>query len=326
MSVKTENITIEDLLNKVSTYDDNTEDQTLIRNAYDYAYRKHFSQKRITGDDYITHPLNVAWILTDVKADGITIAAALLHDTIEDSDSTYEEIENLFGAYVAKIVDGVTKINRLNFSTDSEQIAANQRKILVGLSSDVRVLIVKLADRLHNMRTLYVLSEAKQKRKAKETLEILTPVAHRLGMYKLKSELEDLSLRYLNPDAYYDIVEKLNLKKTERDEAVGKMLEEVSELLNEHNIVHEIKGRSKSIYSIYNKMNKGKKFEDIYDILALRVFVNTEQECYLALGLIHSKYKPVPKRFKDYIAMPKTNLYQSLHTTVFGIDGQLFEI
>lgn len=326
MSVKTENITIEDLLNKVSTYDDNTDDQTLIRNAYDYAYRKHFSQKRITGDDYITHPLNVAWILTDVKADGITIAAALLHDTIEDSDSTYDEIENLFGAYVAKIVDGVTKINRLNFSTDSEQIAANQRKILVGLSSDVRVLIVKLADRLHNMRTLYVLSEAKQKRKAKETLEILTPVAHRLGMYKLKSELEDLSLRYLNPDAYYDIVEKLNLKKTERDEAVGKMLEEVSELLNEHNIVHEIKGRSKSIYSIYNKMNKGKKFEDIYDILALRVFVNTEQECYLALGLIHSKYKPVPKRFKDYIAMPKTNLYQSLHTTVFGIDGQLFEI
>lgn len=326
MSVKTENITIEDLLNRVATYDDNPEDQKLIRNAYDYAYRKHFSQKRITGDDYITHPLNVAWILTDVNADGKAIAAALLHDTIEDSDSTYEEINNLFGEEVAKIVDGVTKINRLNFTTDSEQMAANQRKILVGLSTDVRVLIVKLADRLHNMRTLYVLSEAKQKRKAKETLEILTPVAHRLGMYKLKSELEDLSLRYLNPDAYYEIVEKLNLKKTERDEAVGKMLDEVSNLLTEHNIPHEIKGRSKSIYSIYNKMSKGKKFEDIYDILALRVFVNTEQECYLALGLIHSKYKPVPKRFKDYIAMPKTNLYQSLHTTVFGIDGQLFEI
>ena len=326
MSVKTENITIEDLLDRVSNYDDNVDDLKLIRNAYDYAYRKHFSQKRITGDDYITHPLNVAWILTDVSADGKAIAAALLHDTIEDSDSTYEEIEGLFGTEVAKIVDGVTKINRLNFSTETEQMAANQRKILVGLSSDVRVLIVKLADRLHNMRTLYVLSETKQKRKAKETLEILTPVAHRLGMYKLKSELEDLSLRYLNPDAYYEIVEKLNLKKTERDEAVGKMLEEVSELLNEHNIVHEIKGRSKSIYSIYNKMCKGKKFEDIYDILALRVFVNTEQECYLALGLIHSKYKPVPKRFKDYIAMPKTNLYQSLHTTVFGIDGQLFEI
>ena len=326
MSVKTENITIEDLIEKVKQYDDNIDDLNLIRKAYDYAYKKHFSQKRITGDDYITHPLNVAWILTDVNADGEAIAAALLHDTIEDSDSTFDEIKNLFGEDVAKIVDGVTKINRLNFNSDSEQMAANQRKILVGLSSDVRVLIVKLADRLHNMRTLYVLSEAKQKRKAKETLEILTPVAHRLGMYKLKSELEDLSLRYLNPTAYYEVVEKLNLKKTERDAAVGKMASEVSNLLNEHNIPHEIKGRSKSIYSIYNKMNKGKKFEDIYDILALRVFVNTEQECYLALGLIHSKYKPVPKRFKDYIAMPKTNLYQSLHTTVFGIDGELFEI
>lgn len=326
MSIKTENISIEDLIEKVKTYDDNADDLNLIRKAYDYAYRKHFSQKRITGDDYITHPLNVAWILTDVNADSEAVAAALLHDTIEDSDSTYDEIKDLFGENVAKIVDGVTKINRLNFNSDSEQMAANQRKILVGLSSDVRVLIVKLADRLHNMRTLYVLSEAKQKRKAKETLEILTPVAHRLGMYKLKSELEDLSLRYLNPTAYYEVVEKLNLKKTERDAAVGKMIEEVSNLLTEHNIPHEIKGRSKSIYSIYNKMNKGRKFEDIYDILALRVFVNTEQECYLALGLIHSKYKPVPKRFKDYIAMPKTNLYQSLHTTVFGIDGQLFEI
>lgn len=326
MSIKTENISIDDLIEKVSNYDDNEEDLKLIRNAYEYASKKHFSQKRITGDDYITHPLNVAWILTDVKADGKAISAALLHDTIEDSDSTFEEISTLFGEDVANIVDGVTKINRLNFSSDSEQMAANQRKILVGLSSDVRVLIVKLADRLHNMRTLYVLSEAKQKKKAKETLEILTPVAHRLGIYKIKSELEDLSLRYSNPTAYFDIVEKLNVKKSERDEAVGKMLSDVSELLNEHNIPHEIKGRSKSIYSIYTKMAKGKKFEDIYDILALRVFVNTEQECYLALGLIHSKYKPVPKRFKDYIAMPKTNMYQSLHTTVFGIDGQLFEI
>ena len=326
MSIKTENITIEDLIQKVSNYDDNEEDLKLLRNAYEYAKKKHFSQKRITGDEYITHPLNVAWILTDVKADGKAISAALLHDTIEDSDSTFEEISNLFGADVANIVDGVTKINRLNFTSDSEQMAANQRKILVGLSSDVRVLIVKLADRLHNMRTLYVLSEAKQKRKAKETLEILTPVAHRLGIYKIKSELEDLSLRYSNPTAYFDIVEKLNVKKSERDASVGKMLSEVSELLNSHNITHEIKGRSKSIYSIYNKMDKGKKFEDIYDILALRVFVNTEQECYLALGLIHSKYKPLPKRFKDYVASPKTNMYQSLHTTVFGIDGQLFEI
>ena len=326
MGVKTEYITIEDLLSKVSKYDDNKDDLVLIRNAYDYAYRKHFGQKRITGDDYITHPLNVALILTDICADGKAISAALLHDTIEDSDSTYEEIKKLFGDEVAKIVDGVTKINQINFKSDSEQTAANQRKILVGLSSDVRVIIVKLADRLHNMRTLYVLSETKQKRKAKETLEILTPVAHRLGMYKLKSELEDLSLRYLNPTAYFDIVEKLNHKKTERDASVARMMNEVSKLLDEHNIPHQMKGRSKSIYSIYEKMCKGKKFEDIYDILAMRIFVNTEQECYLALGLIHSKYKPVPKRFKDYIAMPKTNLYQSLHTTVFGIDGYLFEI
>lgn len=326
MSIKTENVSIDDLIEKVSNYDDNPDDLKLIRSAYEYANKKHFSQKRITGDDYITHPLNVAWILTDVKADGKAISAALLHDTIEDSDSTFDEISNLFGHEVATIVDGVTKINRINFNSDSEQMAANQRKILVGLSSDVRVLIVKLADRLHNMRTLYVLSEAKQKRKAKETLEILTPVAHRLGIYKIKSELEDLSLRYSNPTAYFDIVEKLNVKKSERDASVGRMLAEVSELLNNHNITHEIKGRSKSIYSIYNKMAKGKKFEDIYDILALRVFVNTEQECYLALGLIHSKYKPVPGRFKDYVARPKTNLYQSLHTTVFGVDGQLFEI
>ena len=326
MSIKTKNITINDLLEQVKTYNNNEEDLKLIKSAYDYAYKKHFGQKRISGDDYITHPLNVAWILTEINADAYAISAALLHDTIEDSDSTKEDIEAHFGSTIALLVDGVTKINKIKFSSETEQIAANQRKILVGLSEDVRVIIIKLADRLHNMRTLYVMSEEKQKRKAKETLEILTPIAHRIGIYKIKSELEDLSLRYLKPDAYYDVVEKLNIKKTARVEAVNNMMSEVSELLTEHNIVHEIKGRSKSIYSIYQKLNKGKKFDDIYDILALRVFVNTEQECYLALGLIHSKYKPVPKRFKDYIAMPKTNLYQSLHTTVFGIDGELFEI
>ena len=326
MSTKTLNITIEDLVNKFKNYNNNEKDIKLIKDAYEYAEKKHFGQKRISGDDYILHPLNVALILTEISADAPCMAAALLHDTIEDSDASKEEIENLFGPEVALLVDGVTKINKINFTSDSEASAAYQRKILVGLSEDVRVIIIKLADRLHNMRTINVLSEEKQKRKAKETLEILTPVAHRLGIYKIKSELEDLSLRYLKPDAYFEIVEKLNQKKSERDEAVSKMLGEVSTLLTEHNIPHEIKGRSKSIYSIYNKMSKGKRFDDIYDILALRVFVDTEQECYLALGLIHSKYKPVPKRFKDYIAMPKTNLYQSLHTTVFGIDGDLFEI
>ena len=320
------NITIEDLIEKVKTYNTNEKDIDLINRAFDYAYKKHFGQKRISGDDYITHPLNVAMILTDINADATCLAAALLHDTIEDSDSTKEEVTKLFGVDVALLVDGVTKINRLHFSNAGEQMAANQRKILVGLSEDVRVIIIKLADRLHNMRTLYVMPEERQKKKARETLEILTPVADRLGINKIKSELEDLSLRYLKPDVYFDIVEKLNAKKTEMDEDVNDMLKEVSSLLNEHNIKHEIFGRSKSIYSIYKKLDKGKKFNDIYDILALRVLVDTEQECYLALGLIHSKYKPVPNRFKDYIAMPKTNLYQSLHTTVFGVDGKLFEI
>lgn len=320
-----DDITFYDLIEKVRKYNDDDE-LRIIEKAYNYAKEKHFTQKRITGDDYITHPLNVAYILTDVNADYKAICAALLHDTIEDSDGSFQEIEKLFGYDIANLVECVTKINRINFNSDSEQMVANQRKILVGLASDVRVLIIKLADRLHNMRTLYVFSPEKQQRKARETLEILTPVAHRLGMYKIKSELEDLCLRYLNPSAYFDILEKLNYKKTEMDEAVGKMLDEVSSLLKEHGIRHEIKGRSKSVYSIYNKLSKGRSFNDIYDILALRVLVDTEQECYLALGLIHSKYKPVPKRFKDYIAMPKSNFYQSLHTTVFGIDGMLFEI
>ena len=321
-----EEITFYDLIEKVRKYNDDEEELRIIEKAYNYAKEKHFTQKRITGDDYITHPLNVAYILTDVNADYKAICAALLHDTIEDSDGNFKEIEELFGYDIANLVECVTKINRINFNSDSEQMAANQRKILVGLASDVRVLIIKLADRLHNMRTLYVFSPEKQQRKARETLEILTPVAHRLGMYKIKSELEDLCLRYLNPSAYFDILEKLNYKKTEMDEAIGKMLDEVSSLLKEHGIKHEIKGRSKSVYSIYNKLSKGRTFNDIYDILALRVLVDTEQECYLALGLIHSKYKPVPTRFKDYIAMPKSNFYQSLHTTVFGIDGMLFEI
>lgn len=326
MNDTSRDITINDVISKFKLYNNNPEDIDLINKAYDYAYKKHFGVKRISGDDYITHPLSVAMILTDINADSACMAAALLHDTIEDTDSTKEEITKLFGSEVALLVDGVTKINRLHFSNAGEQMAANQRKILVGLSEDVRVIIIKLADRLHNMRTLYVMTEERQKKKSRETLEILTPVADRLGINKIKSELEDLSLRYLKPDAYFDILERLNSKKTEMDKDVAKMLNDVSSLLTEHNIKHEIFGRSKSIYSIYKKMQKGKKFNDIYDILALRVLVDTESECYLVLGLIHSKYKPVPNRFKDYIAMPKTNLYQSLHTTIFGVEGKLFEI
>ena len=319
-------ITINDLIGRFSEYNTNEEDLDLINRAYEYAYKKHFGVKRISGDDYIIHPLNVAMILTDINADAACLAAALLHDVVEDTDTSKETIADLFGSEVSLLVDGVTKINKLHFSNAGEQMAANQRKILVGLSEDVRVIIIKLADRLHNMRTLYVMPVEKQKKKARETLEILTPVAERLGINKIKSELEDLSLKYLKPDVYYDIVEKLNAKKTEMDEDVNDMLDEVTSLLNDHHIKHEIFGRSKSIYSIFKKLDKGKKFNDIYDILALRVLVDTEQECYLTLGLIHSKYKPVPNRFKDYIAMPKTNLYQSLHTTVFGVDGKLFEI
>ena len=320
------NITFDELREKLLTYITDEKELDLIRSAYMFAFEKHFGVKRLTGEDYIIHPLNVAYILTEIKADAPSICAALMHDVIEDCDVTKEEIAEKFSSEIALLVDGVTKINRLNFSGDNEAMIANHRKILVGLSEDVRVIIIKLADRLHNMRTLWVLPEKKQKLKAKETLEILTPIAHRLGIGGIKSELEDLSLRYYKPDIYFEIVEKLNQSKAERESLVSSMMSAVSETLNEHGIVHEIKGRAKSIYSIYKKLDKGKKFNEIYDLLAMRVFVNTENECYQALGIIHSKYKPIPRRFKDYIAMPKTNMYQSLHTTVFGEGGQLYEI
>ena len=304
----------------------NEEELDVVKKAYEFARKKHFGQLRLTGEEYIIHPLNVAYILTSINADFETLSAALLHDVAEDCGVKISEIEKSFGKSIALLVDGVTKISKLKFSNDSEITVNNQRKILVGLSEDVRVIIVKLADRLNNMQTLYVHSPKKQKKISRETLDILTPIAGRLGMNSIKQELEEYCLRYLNPDEYYGIVEKLNATKAERDLSVAKMIESVSELLNKHGIKHKIKGRSKSIYSIYKKLQKGKRFCDIYDLLALRIYVNTESECYGALGIIHSKYRPKPKRFKDYIAMPKTNMYQSLHTTVFGIDGQLFEI
>lgn len=320
------NLTFEELYNKVSKYIIKEEELKQISRAYLFAYEKHFGQKRLTGEDYITHPLNVAYILSDILVDYQTICASLLHDVIEKSNVTKEELIEKFGNEIATLVEGVTKINKLNFSGDNEATLANHRKILVGLTEDVRVITIKLADKLHNMRTMWVLSEKSQKENARETLDILIPIAHRLGMNKIKSELEDLSLRYLKPDVYFSIVEKLNQSKNERDKNVEEMINEVSKLLNEHGIKHEIKGRSKSIYSIYKKLDTGRRFSDIYDLLALRVFVETESDCYQAMGIIHSKYRPVPKRFKDYIAMPKPNGYQSLHTTVFGIDGNLFEI
>ena len=315
-----------ELENRLKRYITDEKDLNLINKSYLFDQEKHNGQKRQSGEDYIIHPLNVACILSGIKADTSTICAALLHDTIEDCGVTEEEIKNNFGEEISKLVESITKINRLNFSGDNEAQVANQRKILVGLTEDVRVIILKLADRLHNMRTLWALSEKRQRANAKETLDIFTPIAHRLGINAIKSELEDLSLRYLKPDVYFQIVEKLNKTKAERDKYIIDMKESISKLLNENDIKHEIKGRSKSIYSIYNKLNKGKSFNEIYDLLALRVFVDTEAECYQVLGIIHSKFRPIPKRFKDYIAMPKTNMYQSLHTTVFGADGQIFEV
>ena len=325
-STKHDKITFDDVLESVSTYIEDEEQISVIKKAYDFASGKHAGQLRKSGEPYIIHPLNVALILSKIYADYETISAALLHDVLEDCDCTVEEMEDKFGINITRLVTGVTRLSRINFSTENEYLIDYYKKIIVGMSEDVRVIIVKLADCLHNMRTLWALPEDRQKAKAHETLDIFAPIAHHLGIHKIKSELEDLSLRYLKPDVFYDIAEKLNKTKLERDKTVFDMQKSVSELLDEHHINHEIKGRAKSIYSIYNKLDKGKKFSDIYDLLALRILVHTEQECYLALGIIHSKFRPLPKRFKDYIAMPKPNMYQSLHTTVFGIDGYLFEI
>ena len=317
-------ISLENLINMVARY--NLTGIEKIKKAYEYAKMKHAGQYRESGEEYITHPLAVAIILANLNADTDTICAGLLHDVIEDTNTTQKDIAAEFGSSVATLVMGVTNLTKLSISDKNSLDIANLRKLMLGMARDVRILIIKLADRLHNMRTLWATPPDRQKVKAKEALEILAPIAHHLGIHKIKSELEDLALRYLKPDVFYDIAEKLNKTKLERDRTVVEMQQEVSDLLTEHHINHEIKGRAKCIYSIYNKLNKGKKFSDIYDLLALRILVHTEQECYLALGIIHSKFRPLPKRFKDYIAMPKPNMYQSLHTTVFGIDGYLFEI
>lgn len=326
MTKKNTGLTYEVLKEKLESYIKNPEELKIVDSANQYACKFHYGEKRLTGEDYMDHPLNVAYILAEINADVDTICAAILHDVLESGTVTKKNIAEVFGDGVANLVDGVTTINKLNFTGDNEAIIANHRKIFVGLSEDVRVIIIKLADRLHNMRTLWVHSEKKQKEKARETLDVLVPIAHRLGMNQIKSELEDLSLRYYKPDVYFSIVEKLNQTKNDRDATVLEMQDTISGLLTEHGIKHKIKGRAKSIYSIYSKLDKGRKFSDIYDLLALRIYVEHEEQCYQALGIVHSKFKPIPKRFKDYIAMPKTNMYQSLHTTVFGVDEQLFEV
>ncbi len=317
---------IEYLLNKYESSGYDKESLDKIKKAYEFALKKHDGKKRKDGTDFITHPLNVAKILSDLNMDDITIIAALVHETVIESDATYEELEELFGEDVKKIVESLSKINRLKLNDDSESSSLYLRKILVGLSEDPRVLIIKLADRLHNMRTLSYLSLEKQKQKAMETMNVLIPIAHRLGINSIKSELEDLSLKYSKPEVYQSILDKLDGTREELNNVLNDMIESVSEILSSHNIKFTIKGRVKSVYSIYTKLCTGRKWNDIYDILAMRAIVEKESDCYLAVGLIHSKYRPIPKRFKDYIAMPKANMYQSLHTSVFGDDGHIFEI
>lgn len=326
MSKSKSDITIEEIISSANKYIENEDQLDIIRKAYEFAKEKHEGQLRKSGEPYIYHPMNVALILTSIYADYETISAGFMHDVLEDCNCSQEEMEKEFGLTITKLVQGVTKLSKIHFSTENEYLIDYYKKIIVGMSEDVRVIIIKLADRLHNLRTLWAIPEDRQKVKAKEALEILAPIAHHLGIHKIKSEMEDLSLRYLKPEVFYDIAEKLNKTKLERDKYVYEMQQEVSNLLNEHHIPHEIKGRAKCIYSIYNKLDKGKKFSEIYDLLALRIIVQTEQECYLALGIIHSKFRPLPNRFKDYVAMPKANMYQSLHTTVFGVGGDLFEI
>lgn len=302
------------------------ENYETIKKAYEYAIKEHEGMKRLSGDDFITHPLEVTKILMDLNVDDTTIIASLLHEVINNGNKTYEDLQNDFGEEVAKIVQSVSKINKLELPDNNESSIIYLRKILVGLAEDVRVLYIKLADRLHNMRTNWAINPAKQKEKANETMNVLVPIAHRLGINSIKSELENLSLYYLKPDVYNDILEKLNNTVTELNKYLEDMKESIIELLTDAGIKFEIKGRVKSVYSIYNKLSNGKEWDKIYDILALRVFVNEEAECYQVIGLIHSRFRPMPKRFKDYIASPKENMYQSLHTTVFGVDGKVFEI
>ncbi len=317
------NITLNDLINNLNYY--NKEDTDTIIKAYDMANTLHSNQKRASGQPYIIHPLNVAYTLSEMNADKETIIAGLLHDTLEDTNITKEEIAENFGVEVANLVDGVTKISKLNFSSKLDENMANTRKIITGITTDVRIIIIKLADRLHNMRTLDYKSEFKQKENALETLEIFVPMAYYIGAYRIKSELEDLSLRYLKPDMYKKIGEKKERIEMESDACLKEMLYEIDLMLNDDSIPHEIKVRTKNIYGIYKKISEGGKISDIHDLLALKVMVDDVKNCYITLGLVHSKYNPVNGMFKDFIHNPKTNMYRSIHTTVFAPDDRLVQ-
>ncbi len=319
----------EDLESLYFVYITNPDDRALIRKAYEYAATKHASQVRRSGEPYIQHPIEVAYICAQLQSGPATIAAAFLHDVVEDTDATIEEITSLFGDDVSKIVDSLTKIQRMKLShmTAEDFEAEDHRKIFLGMAKDVRVIIVKLADRLHNMRTLDSLSPTRQMALAKETLEVFTPIAHRLGIYTVQSEMEDLSLKYLEPEKYKTILALVNEKYEHRKQSLESLKKRLADLLLEHGIPFKMESRVKSIYSIYKKMyKKGHSFDDIYDILAIRIITGSVLNCYEILGMIHSIYKPLPGRFKDYIAMPKPNMYQSLHTSILTGDGQIYEV
>lgn len=318
-----EQITINDLIDIIESY--NEKEVSKVLKAYEMADTLHKGQTRQSKEPYIIHPLNVAYVLAEMRADSDTICAGLLHDTLEDTNITKEEIAENFNSDVANLVDGVTKMSKMNFSSKQDQNLANTRKIITGITTDVRIILIKLVDRLHNMRTLQFKSEFKQKENALETLEIFVPMAYYIGAYRIKQELEDLSLRYLKPDMYKKISEKKVKIEEESNSCLKEMLFTIQTMLNDEAIPNEIKVRTKNIYGIYKKLNEGGKISDIHDLLALKIMVDEVNNCYQTLRLVHSKYNPVNGMFKDFICNPKTNMYRSLHTTVFAPDDRLVQ-
>ena len=317
---------LENLITMIEEYNPQCDVELIIR-AYQYAESAHEGQYRKSGDRYFSHPVEVAKILIQMQMDSSTIAAGLLHDVLEDTPNSYEKMKSEFGVEIAELVEGVTKLTKMSFENKEEKQAENLRKMFVAMAKDIRVVLIKLADRLHNMRTLKYQSDDKKKEKAHETLEIFAPIAHRLGISRIKWELEDLSLLYMDPDGYYALVEKVAKKRKDREDFINLVIQDLRDKLGEFEIENEIYGRPKHFYSIYKKMvNQGRGFDEIFDFLAIRVLVDSIKDCYGVLGVVHTIWKPIPGRFKDYIAMPKPNMYQSLHTTVIGPKGEPFEI